>query len=326
MKRILFGFAITVAIFVGVYFGIAWYFSSQVLVLDSAPVDEGVAASPNEGSDDDYRDTTRWRPPFEFPKENMSFEVNDITLAGWYYDNPADGNCAVVLLHGFTGDKEFVGLYAPMFYDLGCDILVYDSRGHGDSESAFVTWGYYEREEAAAAVEWLSQRTNLPLNQIGLLGMSYGASTALQMLFIQPNIAFVVVDSPFQDMETIIKQQSVSIFGDAIRLITPGAFQVSEWRAGIEVDDTSAIKAVQNVSTPILIFHSAADTFVYPSNSEALYAAANPATTRLILQEYGTSHTESIITHESEMRQQVYDFLEEFAPNFGSRDMIVQGR
>ena len=325
MKRLLYGLGIALVIFAGIYFGIAWYFSTQIIVLDAAPVDEGVAASPNEGSDEDYSDEARWRPPFDFPKEDISFEVNDITLAGWYYDNPADGNCGVVLLHGFTGDKGFVGLYAPMFYDLGCDILAYDSRGHGDSETAFVTWGYYERAEAAAAVEWLSLRMTLPTNQIGVLGMSYGASTALQMLFVQPDVAFVVVDSPFQDMETIIKQQSVSIFGDAIRLVTPGAFQVSEWRAGIEVDETSALKAVQNVDTPILIFHSTDDTFVYPSNSEAIYAVANPDTTRLILQEYGSSHTEAILTNETEMRQQVYAFIEEFAPDFGSREMIVQG-
>lgn len=325
MKRTLSVIVLIVGVFGLAYFGVSWYFSSQIIVYEAVPMSETVDAALNESNSETRGDRERWRPLFDVPnKETIDIDVNDVMLMMDYYENENPADCAVIFLHGFSGDRENVGLYGPMFYDLGCDIAAYDARSHGDSDSAYMTFGYHERYEAQAIVNWVSEHSGVDVSHIGMVGISYGAVTALQSLMLQPDVAFVVADSPHQDMRTTVTEQAVAIFGDAIQLMSVGAFAVSEMRADFSVDETSSVLAVKQVDTPILILHSVSDTYITPDHSEAIYAAANPATTRLILQDYGSPHAESVLDKPETVRADVYAFLNEFMPDFGNLQDVLE--
>jgi pimeloyl-ACP methyl ester carboxylesterase len=265
------------------------------------------------------RTPDKWNPPWGVPVERVEIVSGNVTLVADYYENEADESCAVIILHGLNATRGMTRLYGPLFYDLGCDVLGYDARAHGESSPAFLTYGYYDREDAVAVLHWLSERSGLETSQIGMLGQSYGAATALQILAIEPDVAFVVADSSYQDMYTIITQRANVNYGSWINLFVPGAFQMAEWRANIEVDDVSPLRAVQGVTTPILLIHSLQDAFTLPSHSEAIYAASNHATTRLVLTDYEAAHAESIIVNQEGFTAEVYDFLAEYVPGFGSQ-------
>ncbi|GEM_PF-747214 len=313
---VLFGFA---------YFGISWYFSSQIIVRETVPVGRTVDAAPNESDSETRGDFARWRPEFDVPnKETVNLDVNEVTLVLDYYENENPAGCAVIFLHGFSGDRQNVGLYGPMFYELGCDVAAYDARSHGESDSAYMTFGYHERHEADAVLQWVADRSEIDVSQVGMVGISYGAVTALQSLLVEPDIAFVVADSPHQDMRTTVTEQAVAIFGDAIQLVSIGAFAVSEMRADFSVDETSSILAVEQVDTPILILHSLDDTYIIPRHAEEIYEAANPDTTRLILQDYGSPHAESILDDPEAVRADIYAFLNELQPEFGDLQEMIE--
>ena len=55
-----------------------------------------------------------------------------VKLASWYFPNPRNEHCAVIMLHGFGGARAEVVGASPIFWDRGCDLLMYDSRGHGE--------------------------------------------------------------------------------------------------------------------------------------------------------------------------------------------------
>ncbi|NTV90496.1 MAG: hypothetical protein HGA22_09095, partial [Clostridiales bacterium] len=90
----------------------------------------------------------------------------------------------------------------------GCDLLFYDHRYHGASTGDYGTYGYYEKQDALAALSWFEQRAGLQPSQIGLMGESYGAATALQAGPLAPELAFIAADSPYGDLETIIREQA----------------------------------------------------------------------------------------------------------------------
>ena len=96
--------------------------------------------------------------------------------------------------------------YAPLFWERGCDLLIFDARYHGESTGDYGTYGYYEKLDTSKAIDWFSQQVGLPPERIGLLGESYGAATALETAALRPDIAFAAADSSYRDLETIISE------------------------------------------------------------------------------------------------------------------------
>ncbi|HEY1409458.1 MAG TPA: alpha/beta fold hydrolase, partial [Promineifilum sp.] len=166
---------VVVLILLAVYAAASWYFSGLVI---SSPAASLEAARAETGDPADYG----------LPEpENVSIEAGDVTLSGWYFDNPADGGCGVLFMHGFTGTRYQALYWAPMFWERGCDILAYDHRGHGESTPAYYSYGYYEKQDALTAIRWFQQRTGLAESQLGVGGVSYGAGTALQLAPMIPD-------------------------------------------------------------------------------------------------------------------------------------------
>ena len=249
--------------------------------------------------------------------ENITIDADDVTLSGWFYDNPQDGECAVLLLHGYTSTRAGALQYAPLFWDRGCDLLAYDARGHGDSTAALHTYGYHEKEDGVAAAEWLIERTGLQQEDIGLAGVSYGASTVLQMLPQLPDVAFVLADSPYQDLETITAHQGESQFGSWTAMFLPGGFAIAELRADFEKEAVSPKYAVAGTDVPIFLIHALDDSYTPASHSEAIYANSNPETTWLEITDWGAKHAQSIMVEPDAYKLMMDEFLSVYAPDFG---------
>ena len=289
------------------YIGGSYYFSSVLLEAETQSLDDSIRRMEEMGVQfDDYPEP-----------ETITVDADDVSLEGWYYDNPLEGNCAVLLLHGYTGTRAGTMQYAPLFWDKGCDLFAYDARDHGNSTDAYHTYGYYEKNDGVAAYEWLLAETGLEPAQIGLMGVSYGAATSLQMAPLVDGAAFIIADAPYQDVETITSQQGVRMFGEWVKAFVPMSFLIADWRADMKSDEVSSINAVAEVDTPILLVHSLQDEFTLSSHSQAIYDNANPETTVLQLNDWGSGHALDMFEHPEEYKLSVDAFLAEFAPDFG---------
>ncbi len=307
MKKIWWLLGTLVLLFLLFYAGGSYYFSSVLIASETQSLAESIVRLEAAGIDRSF-----------LPEpENVSIANGEVTLAGWYYDNPAEGDCAVLLLHGYRSTRMGALQYAPLFWDRGCDLLAYDARGHGDSSAAYHTYGYFEKEDGTAVYNWLLTETGLSTEQVGVLGVSYGAATALQML---PSLdpAFVIADSSYQDFRTIITTQAVAQFGNVGSFFLPGAFFVSELRSGMDVDAVSPRNAVVGVETPILLTHSLQDAFTAPENSKGIYANANQERTVLQINDWGAAHARDVFARPDEYAEMVDGFLAEFVPEFGN--------
>lgn len=287
------------------YGAASWVFSSLIIAAETQSVADAAADGDTPAD-------------FGLPEpEEVSIEAAEVELAGWYFDNPANGECGLLFLHGFRGTRYHALNWARLFWERGCDVLAYDHRGHGDSTPAFHTYGYHEKEDAMAALDWLAGRAGLERSQIGVFGVSYGAATALQMAPLTPDIAFIGADSAYSDLEEIVRYQAGELFPTLAPLILPGALRVAEWRANFDVQAVAPERSIAETQVPVLLVHSLTDEYTFSTHSEDIYANSDQSRTVLVLTDWGAPHGRSIITDPAAYEQVVDEFLDLFAPDFG---------
>lgn len=249
--------------------------------------------------------------------EAVQFPGDGVTLAGWFFENEADADCAVMFMHGYTGTRAQALYWAPLFWERGCDLLAYDHRGHGESSEALHTYGYFEKRDALDALQWLSARSGLPQEAIGVGGVSYGAATALQLAPLAPDLAFILADSPYSSLEDILAYQAEAQFGAVGRAFLEGAIFNAELLTGIDADLVSPETAVAEAEMPVLLIHSATDEFTPAEQSRAIFANSKQSETVLHINSWGSEHAGDIGTDFDAYKAEVDDFLARFAPDFG---------
>ena len=79
------------------------------------------------------------------------------------------GAGAVVLMHPVRGDRRTMLPRARMLARAGYSVLLFDFRGHGESDDGKMSGGHSERGDLQGAIDYVKERG------IGLLGFSLGS-------------------------------------------------------------------------------------------------------------------------------------------------------
>lgn len=306
VKRFWTAIAVTITLLLLLYGVAGWYFSGLII---ASPTQTLAMAREETGAPSAYG----------LPEpEEITIDTGEVTLAGWYFDNPADGDCGVMFMHGFTGTRYLALHWAPLFWERGCDILAYDHRGHGESTPAFHTYGYFEKQDALAAMKWFEARSGLEESQIGVAGVSYGAATAVQLAPLIPDAPFILADSSYRTMPAIVGVRAEARLGRFLgQLLAPGALAIAGLRGGFNPWAVSPEDSAAQAQVPILLVHSRTDGFTPYTHSEAIYAQSDPDQTVLHINDWGSPHGGDISTDFSAYQQLFDDFLAQYAPEFG---------
>ena len=299
--------AALVVVLLAAYLAAGWYFANIAIAPPARSLAEAEAQAGRPAD-------------FGLPEpEVIAIDAGEVTLSGWYFDNPAAGNCGVLFMHGFTGTRYEALYWAPLFWPRGCDILAYDHRGHGESSPAFLTYGFYEKEDALAARNWFAERSGLDPSRIAVGGVSYGAATALQLSPLIPEAPFVLADSSYRSMPAIVGHRATELLGPALGgLLTPGALWVAGLRADFDPAVVSPEAAVAAAQMPILLIHSRSDDFTPYTHSEAIFANSDQSRTVLHVNDWGSPHASDISTDFAAYQALVDAFLDQYAPDFGT--------
>ncbi|XMO25115.1 alpha/beta hydrolase [Leptospira sp. 'Mane'] len=246
--------------------------------------------------------------------ETLRFQNGTISIQSWFFKNPKKKKCGVILLHGHTGTRWGILKYTPLFWKRGCSLFVYDARHHGESSGEFGTYGFYEKFDLDKGIEYFSEVSGIPEEKIGALGESYGAATVLQLSNVRKEVAFIIAESPYKDMRSIIEKRAVELYGYPILVVSAVAFQIAELRANFLVEDTSPLKAASQISAPVLLIHSKTDEFTPYEHSVEILEAIPGKKKKLFITEWGAAHSKSINTNYKEVENSVDAFIKEFAP------------
>ena len=154
-------------------------------------------------------------------RREVTFASEGLNCAGWLYvpDDLQDGEKrpAIVMAHGFSAVKEnYLSNFAEKFEEAGFVVLVFDYRYFGDSEGE--PRGHLipaeQHKDYKNAITWISQRTEVDPDRIGIWGSSYSGGHVLHLAAFDKRIKSAVAQVPL-----------VNGWGNAQRLMRPDVFE-----------------------------------------------------------------------------------------------------
>ena len=98
------------------------------------------------------------------------------------------------MVHGGGGDRTGAVAHADLLARHGYGVLVYDSRGRGESEGTPVSFGWGWPKDVAGALAFLRDRAEIDPDRIGGLGVSTGADVLIEVAAKDRTLKAVVAD------------------------------------------------------------------------------------------------------------------------------------
>jgi len=208
--------------------------------------------------------------------ESFNVKDGDVTLSGWWFDNP-NSEKTVIILHGVGSSKQSAGVLASagMLNNSDFDVAVFDYQDHGSSTCLDKVHGagVHEAYNTNAVINWLIEEKGKTKENIGLLGFSLGAMVSLNTHYLNDNFSSSIVVDPPVDFDTILREelefQGVpSIVASALRFY---------WftRTGKSIDEiTPEIALANGDSQELLIVSNLLDERVRPHHRDKLVSIA----------------------------------------------------
>lgn len=251
---------------------------------------------------------------YSYVKEDITINSKfGYKLYGTYVYNPKPSKNTVILLHGVRDNRWSSSKYVDMYINKGFNVLIYDSRHHGESGGDTVTFGYYEKYDLDSFVDWVSKKN--PTGIIGVHGESMGAATALlhsQLNEKSKRVKFYIADSAYSDLSSVFVKALKEEYHISNPVLDQGlifyASIVSFARSGFTFYQVSPIKAIKDVRTPILFIYGKLDIVVPPYMSENMYNVKKGSKDIFFSPKAG--HISSFVDDKSNYISKVYKFID----------------
>jgi fermentation-respiration switch protein FrsA (DUF1100 family) len=228
-----------------VYFGVAWYVLGEALTAERNPFDH----QPED---------------FNLTFEDIEFSPRgepDITLRGWIF--PTEGALAMIIwVHGL--DKNRAARLSMMreLVDAGFAVLVFDLRGHGESDDVPIGAGFFETADVRGGIDFLLSERGVKPGKILLMGESLGAATVLMAGVGESAVVGVYADSGFASLSDVMigeiaKRTPIPEWG--AELLRPGIVLLGERFKGVEIDAVEPVEAPAQYDYPVGLAHCLED-------------------------------------------------------------------
>ena len=218
---------------------------------------------------------------FEARVRSVALTAGDgIHLSAWWVVPPHPNGRAVVLLHGIGGNRVDMSGFADIFIAQGYDVLLPDSRGHGESGGRIATFGLLESDDVRRWTAWV--RTQAP-GCTYLLGESMGAAIAVQATAVTPGICAAAVEDPFARFRPVVYERlghdtglGTTFWETAGWPIVRVAIGWAHLRYRIWLPDARPETAVLHSDVPVLLMTGTADNDIPMHHAKELEAACGP--------------------------------------------------
>src|SRR5215470_8871334 len=198
-------------------------------------------------------------------------------LHGWKVRAENPNGSWVLLFHGVSDNRIGVIGQSEFLLQNGYDVVMMDTRCHGESGGEIATYGWLERKDASAVIDAL-EASEMP-QHLFALGESMGGGIALQAAGADPRIEAVVAEASFANLQEAAYDyaglRKYPWLGKT--LLAPGAW-LMVYRggklAGFPASEVSPVKAVASRPFPVLIICDEEDHALPCRHSEMIFRAA----------------------------------------------------
>ncbi|GAB4112347.1 MAG: alpha/beta hydrolase [Roseiflexaceae bacterium] len=237
--------------------------------------------------------------------EEVTFHASDgIRLHGWWLPRPESRQLIVVFAGHRSQKSDVLGISSGL-WRAGKNVLLFDWRSRGVSEIAQHSLAYYEQRDAEAALAYATGR--VANADLGVVGFSMGAATAILVSARHPEIRAVWADSSFTSAYDVVHDNAARL-GMPATLITSSASWLSQITAGYHFDLVRPIDQISKITCPIMITHGESDGLIPVAHAHALYAAANQPKELLLFP--GTDHCGGYFVDRSDYVNRTADFFD----------------
>lgn len=220
---------------------------------------------------------------------------------------------SVILIHGIYSNRSMMTPYIPMYRKMGCNVLLIDLRGHGESGGR-LTWGIRETGDLGKWHQFLE--TVHPDGTVGLHGVSLGAAMSLLYggTLDGEALHFIIADSAYADLLKLGREKVYGAYGDdrllfGMDVINPFFQGAMYWHTGKWPSDIEPVDAVRRMTAPVLFLHGDEDRLIPPEAAEELGRAAGSRRKEVRLFE-GAGHAMSFAVNPAGYTKAVTDFLQ----------------
>jgi len=191
-------------------------------------------------------------------------------LSGWLVP-AANSKRAIILLHGYRGNRKQMLPRARFIRAQGYTALLYDARACGESSGDVITFGYRERHDVIAAVKFLQDRG---CQDIACLGVSQGGATILFAAEELRNVKCVICESVYDEMIHAVDRRMRRYTGVPGCLGACLMVPFAEQRLGLSIDEVRPAEYIGKVPCPVFIISGERDDRTWPEDTQRLFEAA----------------------------------------------------
>ncbi|MFI5273918.1 MAG: alpha/beta hydrolase [Ktedonobacterales bacterium] len=279
--------------------------AALVLLWALAPAVRGVTLVANRGN--------RAAPDARaagIPVQDVHFAASDgVALAGWFsLASPAAPT--IILVHGFKATRANMLPWARFLHAAGDNVLLYDSRGCGESAGWGIGLGATEPDDVIGAVRYLAGRSDLTARRFGALGVSLGAGVVLLAAAREPRLAAVVADSAWTGEQAQLTRMGAIPLGPVALPVLPYEPVLVDRLIGAPLAAARPLAAIGRIAPrAVLLIHSADDqNATTPLTGERLlFAAAGQPKREWIAPSGG--HAGALAAHPADYERQVLAFF-----------------
>lgn len=217
----------------------------------------------------------------------------------------------VILIHGLGGDHVCSYPYAEMYMNNHWNVIAIDQRASGDSVDDKVSFGFFEKRDVQAAVDYA--QNEMLSDTIVVHGQSMGAATAALYSVTEHaalNIDAVILDSCFDSMENMF----LSVWRDMEGtegipedyIIACGDWYLNK-NYGFGFGDADVYEKLKENHVKTLMLHMTQDEMITTKRANEMYE--NIVAKEKQICYFDSEHVKGIIDYPEEYEEAVFSFL-----------------
>jgi fermentation-respiration switch protein FrsA (DUF1100 family) len=209
--------------------------------------------------------------------DDVQFTTDDgLTIRGWFIpakDGPSERT--VLICHGLGANRSYFLSFVAVAEALKANALLFDFRGHGDSDGHTITFGAREKLDVLAAIRYLRTERADQARQIVGVGISMGTSGLVGAAAeVEPPLDAVILDSPYASAVELTDNVLAMLPGFVRPLVSAVAVPLASLDSGCRLDEVRPIDQIAHLRAPLLVIHATGDQLIPCDHGCRLYEQA----------------------------------------------------
>lgn len=250
--------------------------------------------------------------------EDVSFpSTRGITQRGYFI--PGDRRATVMIVPAFNLGRGAELHYADVFHRAGFNVLTYNSRVC--TSQGWMSLGYQEAEDVAAAYEYLRSRPDVDPLRVGLHGYSAGGAAALMAMPRLPAVGSVSAEGGYHDYAAMLGLGSAVTFFDS--LFQTGVVFGYRLATGDDVSVLSPLAAIRQIGArPVLLIYGSREISLSGARVMLQEAQAHGVPAELWVVE-GADHGDYLTVARQEFERRVVAFHRRALLDTADREVVA---